>query len=200
MLSDVHPEIHKGLEHGAFEARAYFEEKDAPVERSLQSMLVRYHAKLHLQEKFPQVVFDNLSLCGISLLCRNLEWRSGNISARLRLWKTTDKELPPPGDSKQKKIYYTQPQPELPFPNEATTVENKSELHFAVLWNLNSKGVLQPMWLVCPKGFNPKTGEIKVWWDVEIPDPALATTGAKHIGRRTDLEIRRKAEEAIGEE
>src|SRR5712692_6616441 len=116
MLSGVHPEIHKGLEHGAFESRAYFEEKQAPIERSLESMLVRYHAKLYLQKRFPEVHFDNLSLCGISLLCRNLDWRGKNASVRLRLWKSSDRELPSPGDSRQKKIYYTQPQPELPFP------------------------------------------------------------------------------------
>src|ERR1019366_5719607 len=87
MLAEIHPQIHQALDHGAFKATAYFESEDTKVEKSLQSMLVRYHGKLHLQKKFPDdIEFDNLSLCGLSLLCKNLRWKGKPISCRLRIW------------------------------------------------------------------------------------------------------------------
>jgi hypothetical protein len=195
MLASIHPQIHTALDHGAFKSRAYFESEGTRLERSLQSMLVRYHAKMQLQEKFPEVVFDQFSLCGISLLCKNLSWKGRPVNCRLRLWKSFSNELPPPGDSNGKRVFYTQPQLEMfpdGSPNES---EQVSEIKFAILWNLNSKGLLQPLWLVCPKNCNRKTGEIKVWWDIPIPDPALAVRESKAPRKREDLPMERKKTE-----
>ncbi len=196
ILSPIHPEVHRSLDHGAFRSRAFFEAENAKPERSLQSMLVRYHAKNQLQKKFPDVVFDNLSLCGISLLCRGLKWRGRPTDCRVRLWKSLDNQLPNPGPSNQKKIYYTQEQYELPFPAGATRENGDvEELKFAILWNLSSKGMLLPLWLVCPKKFDLETGEIEVWWDVEVPDPTLATKPGPRPSRRKDLPIPLKEKE-----
>jgi hypothetical protein len=194
MLASIHPQIHAALDHGAFKSRAYFESEGTKLERSLQSMLVRYHAKIQLQNNFPDVIFDQLSLCGISLLCKNLVWKGRIVPCRLRLWKSLSNELPPPGDSDGKRVFYTQPQMVLfdGSPNEADDVQ---ETKFAILWNLNGQGLLQPLWLVCPRSFNRRTGEITVWWDIQIPDPALAVKATKPARKREDLPIQSKKSE-----
>jgi hypothetical protein len=199
MLAEVHPEIYKGLDFAAFQARSYFEEKDASVEPCLQSMLIRFHARSYLQQKFPEVIFDNLSLCGVSLLCKNVRWRRADVSVRLRLWKSPDGGLPKPGDSSGRQIYYTQL--ELRFPEGASAPElpNDAELKLAVLWNVDAKGILQAPLLVCPKKFDEKTGEIEVWWDIPIPDPTLAANGKSETDRREDLVITKKEKKAEGE-
>lgn len=196
LLAPIHPQIHKALDNGAFKARAYFEAEDTKVERCLQSMLVRYHAKLQLQKDFPEVVFDNFSLCGISLLCKDLTWRGRKVNCRLRVWKSFSNELPPAGESDGRRVFYTQPQLEMfpdGSPNEA---EHTNEIRFAILWNLSSTGILLPLWLVAPKSCNRQTGQIKVWWDIRIPDPALSVQESKPARKREDLPMQlRKTEE-----
>ncbi len=83
------------------------------------------------------------------------------------------------------------------IPADAVTADEvpREEMHFAILWNLSRKGVLQPLYLVCPKRFNPRTGEIEVWWDVVIPDPTTAIQpgpSGLSIAPREDLDIARK--------
>ena|SRR5579863_585355 len=196
LLVKIHPQIHKALDHGAFKAKTYFESEETKVERCLQSMLVRYHAKLQLQKDFPEVVFDNFSLCGISLLCKDLTWKGRIVSCRLRVWKSFSNELPPVGDSEGRHVFYTQPQMEM-FPDGSPNDdEHVNELKFAILWNLSSTGMLLPLWLVAPKSCNRKTGQIKVWWDVQIPDPALGVQETKPVRKREDLPMQvRKTEE-----
>jgi hypothetical protein len=191
-LAAIHPQIHAALDHGAFKSRAYFESEETKLERSLQSMLVRYHAKIQLQEKFPEVVFDQFSLCGISLLCKNLTYKGRKVDCRLRLWKSFTNELPPPGRSHGKRVFYTQPQMELFGDGSPHEAEHVNEMKLAILWNLNSQGLLQPLWLVAPKSCNRSTGEIKVWWDVRIPDPALAVKESKSTRKREDLPMQPK--------
>jgi len=196
ILSPIHPEVTNALNHGAVKAANYFAGERTKIDHSLESMLVRYHAKLHLENTFRTVVlFDSLSLCGISLTCRGLKWKNKSVQCRLRLWKSWDNRLPTPGKSREKRIFYTQPM--LPFPADAVAADEvpREEMHFAILWNLSRKGVLQPLYLVCPKRFNPRTGEIEVWWDVVIPDPTTAIQpgpSGLSIAPREDLDIARK--------
>jgi hypothetical protein len=196
LLAPIHPQIHKALDNGAFKAKAYFDSEETKVERCLQSMLVRYHAKLQLQKDFPEVVFDNFSLCGISLLCKDLTWKGRNVNCRLRVWKSFNNELPPPGDSEGRRVFYTQPQIEM-FPDGSPNDDEQvNELKFAILWNLTNTGILSPLWLVAPKSCNRKTGQIKVWWDIQIPDPALSVQEAPRARKREDLPMQvRKTEE-----
>lgn len=48
-----------------------------------------------------------------------------------------------------------------------------TELRFVILWDVNKDSKLEALWLVFPKNFNQKTGEITVYWDVELPNPIL---------------------------
>ena len=177
MLASIHPEVHAGLDHGAFKSLSYFDAEGTEVDRSLASMLVRYHAKTHLKKVFPDVGFDSLSLCGLSMLCKNLMWRGRSVNCRLRLWKSFNNELPP-AESDGKRSFYTQPQIEM-FPDGSPIeAEDVTELKLAILWNLDVLGHLCSLWLVAPKKINKATGEIKVYWDIQIPDPALAVAAA----------------------
>jgi hypothetical protein len=196
LLASIHPQIHKALDNGAFKAKTYFESEETKVERCLESMIVRYHAKLQLQKDFPEVVFDNFSLCGLSLLCKDLTWKGRNVNCRLRVWKSFSNELPPAGDSEGRHVFYTQPQMEMFGDGSPNDAEHVKELKFAILWNLSSTGMLLPLWLVAPKHINRQTGKIKVWWDVQIPDPALSVQEAPRARKREDLSMQvRKTEE-----
>lgn len=191
MLESIHPEIHKALDQGAFKAINFFQSEGSEVDRSLESMLVRYHSKVRLKTVFPEVVFDHFSLCGISLLCKDLSWHGRNVNCRLRLWKSFSNELPR-GDSKGKRSFYTQPQLEM-FPDGSPNEdENVGELKLAILWNLDSTGHLLPLWLVAPKSCNRSTGEIRVWWDIQIPDPASAIKAAASEPAKRDLPLKLK--------
>jgi hypothetical protein len=46
-------------------------------------------------------------------------------------------------------------------------------LRFVILWDVDKDSKLEALWLVFPKNFNQKTGEITVYWAVELPNPIL---------------------------
>jgi hypothetical protein len=191
MLSEVHPEVHRGLDHGCSRARIFFQAAgNEMLDRSLRSMLVRYWAKIHLQSSFHDVQLDNLSLCGLSLLLNEMKSGSRTYTVRLKIWKSVEDQLPAPGNSGQKVQFYTQPH--LPFP-KTEEGDPQEVLRFAVLWNQTTDGILAPLWLVAPKNFNEATGAIDVWWSVSVPDPASSiAVPSRRSEPRPDLDIKKR--------
>ena len=169
IVSPIAPQIFRSFEYGGSKARDYFEGEKLEYDGSAYAMIVRLHAREHLkkQPEFATVVFDKLSMCGISFLFNSWQFR---------LWKSADHrapKLPHPGHSEKKQRYYVQPyQPDL-FPHKKRRKKVGAELHLVILWNLDKRGNLETLWLVCPQKFTPETGEIKVHWIAEIPNPAL---------------------------
>jgi len=165
IISPLSPEIYRAFEHGGQKAREYFERESVEYDGSAYATIVRLHAKDYLKNhpEFAKVVFDALSMCGISFLFRN--WK-------FRLWKSADRRAPklPRPDSAQKQLYYVQPA-QLELFAHKKKKKAGAHVHFVILWNLDGKGNLETLWLVCPKDFNPQTGEIKVHWIVEITNP-----------------------------
>lgn len=164
IVAPISPEIYRALEHGISKATLYFEnEKIDPPDPWAFAMIVKLHAREYLRKcsEFASVTFDKLSLCGISF--HYTDWQ-------IRLWRSADRDnpkLPHPGRSESKREYYVQT--EL-FPENSTV---PSELRFVILWDLNRDRKLEALWLVFPRDFNQKTGEITVYWSVELPNPIL---------------------------
>jgi hypothetical protein len=193
ILSKVHPEVYRGLDHGCSKSRIFFQATgNETLDRSLQSMLVRYYAKIHLQATFPNVRFDNLSLCGLSLLLDDLKNSSRNYTVQLKIWKSHENQLPPPGSSHQKVQFYTQPQ--LPFPTLGEEGGSVEVLRLAILWNQDANGILYPLRLVAPREFDETTGVIEVWWSIQIPDPTSSVGVPEgEPPSRPDLDIRKRS-------
>lgn len=165
ILAPISPEIYRAFEHGISKATVYFKNEGIePRDPWAFAMIVKLHAREYLRKcpEFASVAFDKLSLCGISFHYK--AWQ-------IRLWRSADHanpKLPHPGRSECKREYYVQT--EL-FPENS---EAPTELRFVILWDVDRDSKLEALWLVFPKNFNQKTGEITVYWAVELPNPILA--------------------------
>ena len=169
IVSPIAPEIYHAFEYGGSKARDYFEAEKLDHDGSAYALIVRMHAREYLKKRaeFATVIFDRLSMCGISFLFNN--WK-------FRLWKSADHrapKLPHPGHSEKKQRYYVQPR-QMDLFSYRKRKKTGPKLHLVILWNLDKKRNLETLWLVCPEDFNPETGEIKVHWIAEIPNPILA--------------------------
>ena len=162
ILAPISPEIYRAFEDGISKATIYFKKEGIePRDPWAFAMIVKLHAREYLRKhpEFASVTFDRLSLCGISFHYK--DWQ-------IRLWRSADHanpKLPHPGRSDSKREYYVQT--EL-FPDKNT---EPTELRFVILWDVDKDSKIEALWLVFPKNFNQKTGEITVYWDVELPNP-----------------------------
>jgi hypothetical protein len=167
-IEAIVPEIYRAFEHGTAKSSDYFRLEKLHRDPHLEAMIVKAHARQHLQhaEHFSRVAFDKLAMCGISF--RYHGWQ-------FRLWKSVEHngpKIPQPGNSSKRQNYFVQPEQLNLFEHKKTVIGPK--LHLIILWNLDDRGALERLWLVCPASFNPQTGEINVHWTVELPNPTTA--------------------------
>lgn len=184
-LSPFLPEVYRAFEHAIFKSKTYFEVEEIRVEYSILSALVRLHVKEFLRNKgFDGVVFYDLALCGLSL-------KYGDF--HIRMWKSSDNELPPPGQSEPRQCFCNQ-QYTLPFVDDGQQPD--SVVNIAILWNLNRSYDFK-LWWVCPKRFNANSGELEVEWEPsEIKDPTVQIVAEPRTsGRPADLPIKEKEKE-----
>lgn len=170
-VAPIVPEIYRAFEHGTAKSSEYFRLENLQRDPYLEAMLVKAHAREHLRKApdFSKVVFDKLAMCGISF--RYNKWQ-------FRLWKSANRgepKIPRPGNSAKRQLYFVQPEQLDLFDHKKKVTGPK--LHLIILWNLDAQGNLEKLWLVCPKSFDPESGEIKVHWVAELPNPVTATQG-----------------------
>ena len=184
IVAPISPHVYRGFEHGISKTKLHFKTEGIEHDPWAFAMLVKLHAREYLRKcsEFASVVIDRMSLCGISLHYQDCQ---------LRLWRSADHQnprLPSPGRSKAKKLYYVQPKlfPEM---NEAP-----SESRFVILWDVDRDGNLETLWLVCPKNFNQKNGEITVHWAVELPNPILGIRSSPETVPAPELPYKPKQE------
>ncbi len=188
------PEIYRAFEHGTMKATDYFRSENLPRDPYLEAMLVKAHAREQLRKApdFSKVAFDRMAMCGISF-CHD-RWQ-------FRLWKSANRgepKVPSPGNSEKRKLYFVQPQQLDLFHHKKKVTGPK--LHLIILWNLDARGNLEKLWLVCPENFNPQTGEIRVHWVAELPNPLTATRGSNASVAASELPlVPRQIKKAQGE-
>jgi len=178
IVAPISPEIYRAFEHGISKATIYFENEKIERDPWAFAMVVKLHAREHLQKcsEFSSVVFDRLSLCGIGFHYK--DWQ-------IRLWRSADHsspKLPHPGHSESKRKYYVQQGELFPETNPAP-----AELRFVILWDVDKDSKLEALWLVCPRNFNQKTGEITVHWAVELPNPIFGIQAPSETRSTPDL-------------
>jgi hypothetical protein len=77
--------------------------------------------------------------------------------------------------------------------------ESATELRLVILWDVSKTGTLETLWLVCPKDFNRKTGEITVYWDAELPNPILGVAAPTEAAPASDLPYQQKKQKKTKE-
>jgi len=164
-VGPIVPEVYRAFEHGTMKSKEYFQNENLERDGHLEAMLVRLHARGHLKKHtdLSKVDFDQLAMCGISF--RFKRWQ-------FRLWKSADPrspKIPKPGNSAKKQQYFVQPLQLDLFVHKRQIAAPK--LHLIILWNLDIRGNLEKLWLVCPENFNPENGAISVHWVAELPNP-----------------------------
>ncbi len=185
ILAPISPDIYRAFEDGISKATIYFKNEGIePRDPWAFAMIVKLHAREYLRKcsEFASVAFDKLSLCGISFHYK--DWQ-------IRLWRSADHanpKLPHPGRSESKRKYYVQM--EL-FPEKS---EAPTELRFVILWDVNKDSKLEALWLVFPRNFNQRTGEITVYWAKELPNPILGVRAASEAPSIHELPYLQKKE------
>jgi hypothetical protein len=185
-VAPIVPEIYRAFENGTMKSKEYFQTEKLGLDGHLEAMLVRIHAREHLKKHpdFSSVTFDKLAMCGISF--RFKKWQ-------FRLWKSADRrsaKIPKPGNSTKRQKYFVQPQQLDLFAHKKHVAGPK--LHLIILWNLDTHGNLEKLWLVCPENFDARTGEIMVHWVAELPNPITGTQASGASVPVPDLLIKLK--------
>lgn len=180
LLSPMTPHLQPALDNALFKAKIYVEAEDLKYDGTTFLTFVRAHAKSYLvKQQVAGIKFKDWALSGIEFEANG---------AIFRCWKGSERELPPPGDSKGRRKFLNQ-QYELGF----DTGGLPKIRDFVVLYTLGALNKLT-LWLVCPKEYNEEQGVVEAWWWVEIPDPALNLSGDTKIGQppSSDLDMEPK--------
>jgi hypothetical protein len=179
-VAPIVPEIYRAFEHGTMKSSQYFSVENLQRDPYLEAMLVKAHAREHLHKApdFSKVVFDKLAMCGIAF--RYGKWQ-------FRLWKSADPrqpKVPQPGHSAKRRLYFVQPEQLVLFDHKKKVTP---KLHLIILWNLDTRGDLEKLWLVCPESFDPESGAIRVYWVAELPNPVTGLQASPALSPTTPL-------------
>jgi hypothetical protein len=182
-LEDFLPVLWEAMDSAVTGAASFFS-GGVPVDASLFPNLVRYYAKgsfanhnLDAEDeetpaKFESVGLANNGLCVIS----------GRYALRIR--KSDNGQVPPPGPSFTLRQFYRQ-QP-LPF-NRFNMPAQAVDTSLLVLWNVDSLHRLAGLELSCPREGADTQSSVKVYWSVPLLSPLITQ---KEVGPRAvdDLE------------
>jgi len=179
-LRPLIPHVFHALEAGVEAARTFFDESQHKPDPYLFPCLVRYHAKLQLQSREQAAEYDLDSLANNGLF---LAFGGHSI----RILKSDDGKLPVPGWSRIKQEFYSQ---QLSF--AFMTGESKpsdARLNLVILWDLDPLWNLEKLTLVCPKAGGLTRESVEVYWEVQLPHPALLETAEVPLVETEDLPI-----------
>lgn len=181
-LSAYFPTFYDVFESGFDRAKSHFQEYDAAYDPWLHAHLIRFHAKqLFIQRGMDTEEYqpENLANSGLQLFLEG--WF-------LRMRKSANGDVPPPGRSRAQHCYYQQILP-----------EDFGDMHnLLLLWNATSRGDFKGLSLVYPLSANV------VKWRAEIPHPAksmnIQTSYQSAFDEVGDLDIEPLSEEEANED
>jgi hypothetical protein len=165
-LAQLWPHLYAALEHATQETRAFFDQRDAIVNRALAPELVRYFACQSLDDTDQALEYERevIAKNGISL-------RLPGYHLRVRKW--AGRKLPMPGPSKTLTTFWRQ------LSLFDTGVPDPDAHHLLVLWEVTAAYKLVGLTLAYPIGA-VDDGDDAVFdalWTIDIPHPALTITG-----------------------
>jgi hypothetical protein len=169
-LGHVAPTIHEVLDKAITLARGFFENRDLEIDRSLFPDLVRFEAKLLLDNpKYKAIGYEFVTLSRNGLL---VIYQYLGCTYRIRIRKADEEgELPLGNLSRTLKDYCKQrdPYPRLSEMSleEMERYESPELIKLFVVWDVDDNYGLTETFLCCPKGI---TGEM--YFADEIPHAA----------------------------
>jgi hypothetical protein len=186
-LAPLIPPLYRSIEASVQEARSFFDDREERVDPFLFPCLVRYRAKLLLEEagQAADYELDDLANNGLYL-------RFGGF--QIRILKSDNGKLPVPGPSKQKQEFYGQ-QLEFDFMRSNSGQSVSSPLNLVVLWDLSGLRNLERLTLVCPKAGSTTRDSVEQHWEIQIPHPADSLTTEAGTAITEDLEISLKPQD-----
>lgn len=184
-LAPLAPVLYKALEVGTIEAHGYFADRKQRVDSYLFPCLVRYHAKMILDDaghRTQEFEFDRRNLAN-----NGLELWFGDY--RVRILKARNGLLPSPGTSRTKQQFYHQ----LPLMDQSI-----ESMNLLVLWDHTPTGLAQLT--VCRPARPFRYDETPEYlWIRPLRNPAFKSPAAETHVADEDLDIRlkeRKREQA----
>ena len=186
----------EALRQGTLHAQAYAEWRDEEVDPALAPALVRKEAKRRLiaanhsvedETDFETEFLANLGLC----------LTAPGVQIRL-LRSTADHQVPVPGQSQARQIYYTQPG--LPFGgSDGALAEPPGVLRLVLHWSTDDEYSLDRAYLACPMTGGETRATVASHWDEPIwRRHAVEVDGQVQAGV-TDLDIHLDGEAVGGE-
>ncbi len=163
-LTPLIQSLYHALEAATQEARLYFDQRKEPADPFLFPCLVRYHAKLILNEAGQNANYELDDLANNGLYLRYAGFQ-------IRVLKSDNGRLPVPGASKQKQEFYNQ-QLSFGFMEANSGNPENPILNLVVLWDVTSRQNLEPLILACPKAGSETRESVEEHWQIEIPHPA----------------------------
>ena len=176
----------EALRQGARHAQEYAEWRDEALDRALAPALVRKEAKRQLiaadhsvadESGFEPEFLANLGLC----------LTAPGVKIRL-LRSTADHQVPVPGQSQARQIYYTQPG--LPFDEvDGALAEPPEVLRLVLHWSTDDEYNLDRVYLACPKTGGETRATVASHWDEPIWRRHALEVDGQLQAEVTDLDI-----------
>lgn len=169
-LAPVLKIIYTLIEEGVADALVFFEKRHKPIHNVVFATIVRLK------------VWDEVEARtgAADLQCR-VQFKA-NVGVRviyngttIAIWKADkDGKLPPPGESEQRQLFYSQTV--LPEMYGSDALPSK----LALLWERGKDGVLT-LKLVAPKGYDTFWKSGLIHWEIDVPHPAQTIAAATDL-------------------
>jgi hypothetical protein len=165
-LAHLFPITYTALDFGVFKAREYFEqqenEADKQVDRYLAPNIVRYHAVRYLRRAGQDAQEDDDSGMSMSVIPNNgIHVNYGKY--KIKILKSNKGDLPIPGDSKSRRLFYDQP-----FLKYSDNVDFLN-IKLILLWNVDISYSLGILSLACPKSGEKTRESVTHHWHCRVP-------------------------------
>jgi hypothetical protein len=151
--------IRQALERGTAHVQEYCDWQDESIDRCLAPSLVRHKAKAYLRER-RQDVTDEPGYKPEQLANNGLCLRTSEFS--VRILKSENGCIPPPGPSQARNKFYSQ---QLPLPGMEDEMEEASPWGVIVHWTVSDDYNLVMLGLSLPKSGGNDSSPFETYWD-----------------------------------
>jgi len=190
----------EALRKGTRHAQHYSDWQDEDLDRTLAPALVRKGAKRHLLAQGTSVADEEVEYEPEYLPNLGLAIAADGIL--IRILKSDDGMLPPPGPSKKRQSFYKQQLPLFPELDDNTTTSAPATVNLVLHWSPDEEYNLNRVYLACPEDGDTTKASVKAYWDEPIWRRTSVFTDSKTQQEEAeiqDLEIYLEADEKSGE-
>lgn len=170
-LAGILPTVYSSIDYGIFKAKEFFDQQEKDAFRSINSYLapslVRFYAIQILAEQGHKVVSDETNQYLIQRVQNNGMYITNDLY-NIRILKSQNGDLPSPGNSYTRQLFYQQMT--MDFPSNDDT---RDKLNLVMLWNVDKGYNLESVTLACPRNGGKSKASVDEHWHVTIPTSLL---------------------------